>query len=475
MSILKYVRPLKQKSDLPDPVGPLSEKVPSSAISAASKKFIKALDDAQESKKRSRGPYLSLTPAQKYEVGKRAAEHGVTASMHYFAKKYPDLNLKESSVRRFKNAYQEQIKLNLHCLSATEIEKLDSIKELPNKKAGRPLATGEQIDQQVQHYLRELRKKGCVVNTSVAISAGEGILLNKDAALSADCLTKDWAKYLFKRMGLVKRKGNTKAKVQVENFEELKKLFIQDVKTVMAMDEVPLELVISWDQTGLKYVLVSECTMAEEGSKRVEIDGKDDKRQITAVFGCSMAGEFLPPQLVYQGKTTKCLPAYKFPQNWSITYTANHWCNEDNMELYIHNIILPYLTETRSKLKLPYDHPALLLFDNFKGQCTEKLLRLLDSSNVSIALIPANCTNRLQPLDLSVNRAAKEFLRKAFQKWYALQVCAQLEGKVPADIRISVMKPLGAKWLVDLYDYLKGKPEIIKNGFKEAGLLECVS
>jgi len=74
-------------------------------------------------------------------------------------------------------------------------------------------------------------------------------------------------------------------------------------------------------------------------------------------------------------------------------------------------------------------------------------------------------------------------------------VCAQLEGKVPADpvdlrisvmklegkvpadpvdLRISVMKPLGAKWLVDLYDYLKDKPEIIKNGFKEAGLLECV-
>jgi len=81
------------------------------------------------------------------------------------------------------------------------------------------LATGE--DQQVQHYLRELRKKGCVVNTSVAISAGEGILLNKDAALSADCLTKDWAKDLFKRMRLCKGK----AKVQVENFEELKKVF----------------------------------------------------------------------------------------------------------------------------------------------------------------------------------------------------------------------------------------------------------
>ena len=83
-------------------------------------------------------------------------------------------------------------------------------------------------------------------------------------------------------MRLVKRQGNTKAKVQVENFEELKKLFVQDVKTVM--DEVPLELVVNWDQTGLKYVPVSEWTMAEEESKRVEIDGKDDKRQITAIF-----------------------------------------------------------------------------------------------------------------------------------------------------------------------------------------------
>ena len=50
----------------------------------------------------------------------------------------------------------------------------------------------------------------------------------------------------------------------------MKKLFVQDVKTVMVMDEVPLELVVNWDQTGLKYVPVSEWTMAEEGSKRVE-------------------------------------------------------------------------------------------------------------------------------------------------------------------------------------------------------------
>ena len=33
----------------------------------------------------------------------------------------------------------------------------------------------------------------------------------------------------------------------------------------------------------------------------------DDKHQIKAVFVGTLAADFLPVQLVYQGKTTKCL------------------------------------------------------------------------------------------------------------------------------------------------------------------------
>ena len=73
-------------------------------------------------------------------------------------------------------------------------------KELLNKKTGHPLATGEEIDQQIRDYFTDLRKRGCIVNTSVAIAVGEGILLSKNQSLSTDCLTKDWAKYLFTRV-----------------------------------------------------------------------------------------------------------------------------------------------------------------------------------------------------------------------------------------------------------------------------------
>ena len=50
------------------------------------------------------------------------------------------------------------------------------------------------------------------------------------------------------------------------------------------MDEIPPELVINFDQTGIRYVPATLWTMEKEGAKRVEIIGKDDKRQVTAVL-----------------------------------------------------------------------------------------------------------------------------------------------------------------------------------------------
>ena len=93
------------------------------------------------------------------------------------------------------------------------------------------------------------------------------------------------------------------------------------------MEDIPQDLIINWDQTGMHYVPF--WTMAKEGSKRVEICGKDDKRQITAVFNCSMTGDFLPMQLIYAGKTEKC---HWFPSEWHVTHSPNHWSNEDTMK-----------------------------------------------------------------------------------------------------------------------------------------------
>ena len=68
------------------------------------------------------------------------------------------------------------------------------------------------------------------------------------------------------------------------------------------MEEIPAEFILNWHQPGIKIVPSSTWTMEQQGSKRVEEVGVNDKRLITAVFCGSLVGEFLPIQLIYQGK-----------------------------------------------------------------------------------------------------------------------------------------------------------------------------
>jgi hypothetical protein len=137
---------------------------------------------------------------------------------------------------------------------------------------------------------------------------------------------------------------------------------------------------------------------------------------------------------------------------------------------------VPYVKNKREELKLSSTQPAIVLFDVFKGQLTSDIVSLLEDSNIYLVKIPANCTDRLQPMDFSVNKAAKEFMRKKFSEWYSTEVQKQLEKGAkeisPVDLRMSIMKPLGAQWLVSLYDYLKEHSTIISNGFKAAGITQ---
>ena len=61
------------------------------------------------------------------------------------------------------------------------------------------------------------------------------------------------------------------AKVSIENFQKVKEQFLVDIRAVVEMEDIPFDLIISWDQTGIRYVPVGSWTMEKEGSKRVEI------------------------------------------------------------------------------------------------------------------------------------------------------------------------------------------------------------
>ena len=102
---------------------------------------------------------------------------------------------------------------------------------------------------------------------------------------------------------------------------------------------------------------------------------------------------------------------------------------------------------------------ALIVWDVFKGQMTATLKQKLSLHSIQLVAVPANMTHFFQPLDLTVNESAKKFMKNRFIVYYSTSVKQQLDGgkqleDVEVDFRLTVIKPLHASWLVDMFNFL---------------------
>ena len=78
------------------------------------------------------------------------------------------------------------------------------------------------------------------------------------------------------------------------------------------------------------------------------------------------------------------------------------------------------------------DQKSLIIMD------TDVIHKLCQKNNCIIVIVPHNLTNVFQPLEISVNRSAKNFLTNQYNQWFSERVAAQLSrGKEPCDVKDS--------------------------------------
>ena len=213
----------------------------------------------------------------------------------------------------------------------------------------------------------------------------------------------------------------------------------------------------------------------------VPVAGANDKRMITATFAVTLSGSFIPIQLIYGGKTSKSLPRVDFPDSFCLSVNVKHYSNEKESLKFFNEVIVPYLDSERKRLNMPNQH-GLVVMDVFKGQMTDKVIGCLHDNSVLHEKVPANMTHYFQPLDLTVNGAAKQFMKKKFVDWYAKKVISSIDDGIPVEeiiieLKLSVMKPLHASWITLLYNYMTSAEgrSIAINGWRRAGILDAVA
>ena len=134
--------------------------------------------------------------------------------------------------------------------------------------------------------------------------------------------------------------------------------------------------------------------------------------------------------------------------------------------------------ELRSSDGLSENQYALVIMDIFTGQMTKDLLNLLGDNKILLTnVVQANTTKFYQLLDLTVKGYAKRLMAQKFNNWYTQQVSSQLDKGIAIDeidlkLRLSLLKPLHAEWLVDFYNHMASgaAKKIIDSGWASSGI-----
>ena len=431
---------------------------------------------ANKAKGMKRGPYGVYPSDMRAKIGRYAAEMGVVAAARRFSKEL-SRPVNESTVRGMKKAYLLQLNQGADVNPGP-------ITDLPQKCRGRPLLLGNEGDERVRKFVTALRDSGGPISTSIVIAATKGLLRKCDPPLLKDfggpiILEKTWARSLLQRMNFTKRKGTKAAKHRPDDLDELGGKFYRRIGRRVRKLDIPDELIINWDQTAVEVIPCGNWTMNERGEKQVEIKGIDDKRQYTALLACSLSGEMLPPQIIYQGTTERCHPHVDFPDDWDIWHSSSHWSTTDTMVRYVQKIITPYVRHVQQELGTA--SPPLLIFDVFAAHRTEQVSKAVEELGAACVFVPPRCTDEFQPLDATVNGKYKQLMRSEFQRWFAERVAVMVEeGRTTeeiagsVDLRTATIKPVHAKWLMNTHELMCNEKELVKQGFAVTGIANAV-
>ena len=81
-------------------------------------------------------------------------------------------------------------------------------------------------------------------------------------------------------------------------------------------------------------------------------------------------------------------------------HSENHWNNEEKAIKHLQEIIFPYLKK-KKELCLPEGQKVLLIYDLFKGQKTDRVLKILEDNHCVGVYVVANMTHIFHVLDKS--------------------------------------------------------------------------
>ncbi|XP_069606515.1 uncharacterized protein [Ranitomeya imitator] len=325
-----------------------------------------------------------------------------------------------------------------------QLQKMDKTKR---GFRGHP-AQWPQLELEMKSWVVNHRNYGFSVSSKMIIEEAKRIATEK--GIEDFIGTDSWCYRFLKRSGLHKGTNNRITQKMPEEYETETLSFHKFVIDAMKRHRFELSQIGNMDEVPITFGVPSNRTVDAKG---VKISRKEETHY-TVVLACCADGTKLPPMIIFKRKD---MPKEDIPRGIIVHAHERGWMDEDGMKVWIEKVWSKRPGGLRKTT-------ALLVLDQYKAHISECTKKRFKDVKTDLAIIPVDVTNQLQPLDVSINKPFKAFMREKWNDWMA----ADHHDLTPAEQLKSPTIPQVCKWVKTSWQSIKD--ETVVRAFEKCGI-----
>ena len=324
----------------------------------------------------------------------------------------------------------------------------DTTKRGTKRGAGRPITYGGGLDEQLLAWLLEARDKQLPITIQLLKAKALELITPTQPEFKA---SDGWVQKFKQRHSLVLRVKTSLAQELPATLEERITAFRSQLRRLKEINH--FEIVGNMDETPLYFDIVPSRILEQKGKKSIIVRTTgSEKRHLTVTLCVLHDGDVLPALAIFKGKRPLQIRA----QDVFVRTQEKAWMDENLMLDWIDLVWEPATERKR----------ALLVLDSFSAHITSDVKKRLKEINTIPIVIPGGCTSKIQPLDVSLNKPFKAFVRKHWSEYIMTQsenVTSNKKLKPPQKADV-------ANWISDAVLQLQDKPDMVINSFSACGI-----
>ncbi|KAL0204839.1 hypothetical protein P9112_000146 [Eukaryota sp. TZLM1-RC] len=223
---------------------------------------------------------------------------------------------------------------------------------------------GTDMQKKLVNLITAMEKASTIITPLIVASTAKKLMISSGYGNLLKCnggsieFTPCWAySFLKNHMQWSNRKPTTARKLTPV---EAKHAAVEMSAIMDAAEDYHPRLVLMMDETMVPWIPVKGKTYAPKNQKKITIQGLGDKRGNTATLTISKAGDLLPLQLIWEGKTQVSVPNYEWPsevihslspKSEGVSKAAvTKWQNGHSIVEYLRYVVGNYLKRVRAEL-----------------------------------------------------------------------------------------------------------------------------